>query len=154
MKKLFVVLAASTLLLLSSCGPIRFAYTKYAVALDYSEYTNKGFYLTEANSVNFEYKAIGSITARVISGYVKKNVQRKSSNMKDDIYGERSKSFDVLGKYNSAKPQDALEELCNKAMEIGANGIINIKTVYIPDVMGGTINPYDSYVITGMAIRK
>ena len=132
-------------------------YQQSAVVLDYSEYTNKGFFMTEANSVNFEYKAIGSVSAKVQSGYeiIGESVRK---GMKDDIYGETYDKHKVkYGKYKQAFSDDAINVLCNKAMERGANGIINIKVTYLPairDLKTGIVIEPDAIIVTGMAIRK
>lgn len=155
MKKLimFAILA----LVLSGCSVYKTPYLSTATVLDYSEYTNKGFFLSEANSVNFEYKALGSVSAVTTGGYeVISSTDRK--NMQDDVYLSSGSSKKVkYGPYRWASSEDALATLCDKAMEISANGIINIKITYIPatyDPKTGLRATSDSYVITGMAIRK
>lgn len=150
---MFAILA----LVLSGCSVYKTPYLSTATVLDYSEYTNKGFFLSESNSVNFEYKALGSVSAVSTGGYeVLSTTERK--NMQDDVYISQEPSKSVkYGKYKSASSKDALSALCNKAMEVGANGVINISTSYIPgtyDAKTGVLISGNSYVITGMAIRK
>ncbi len=150
---MFAILA----LLLSSCTVYKFPYQSTASVLDYSEYTNKGFFLTESNSVSFEYKALGSVSAVTTGGYeIVSSVERK--NMQDDVYLSPETSKKVkYGPYKWASSKDALSTLCDKAMEVSANGVINIKITYIPatyDSKTGSLASPDSYVISGMAIRK
>ena len=157
MKKLFVFASLAFVLLLSGCSALKMPYMSRATVLDYSEYTNKGFFLSEANSVNFEYKALGSITAVTDGGYVVVSTKERKD-MKDDVYTSSKPSAKIkYGPYKSASPADALSTLCDKAMEIGANGVINININYIPatyDPKTRAILTPDSFVISGMAIRK
>lgn len=155
MKKL--IMFAILTLAMSGCSVYKTPYLSTASVLDYSEYTNKGFFLSEANSVNFEYKALGSVSAVTTGGYeVVSSTERK--NMRDDVYLSSEPSQKVkYGPYKWASSKDALATLCEKAMEIAANGVINIKITYIPatyDPKTGLRATPDSYVITGMAIRK
>lgn len=156
MKKvlLFFVLSA----IVSGCSILpKHAYQRNAVVLDYSEYTNKGFFLTEANSVSFDYKALGSVSAKVQSGFeiVGESVRKA---MLDDVYGEASNSKKTkYGSYKQAYSDDALKVLCDKAAEIKANGLINIKVSYVPavrDLKTGVVLEPDAIIVTGMAIRK
>lgn len=118
------VLLALTVVLLTSCYPHKFA--TYSILLDYTPYTTDGFFLTESNSVNFEYFPMGSINSVALSGYMKNN------------------------KYRYAKPEDALQELVKKGTLIHANGVMNIKVRPIFDKKGEYIIGYD---ISGMAIK-
>ncbi len=154
--KNLIVLAVMAVFLFG-CSVHKTPYVSTAVVLDYSEYTNKGFFLSESNSVSFDYKALGSVSAVSTGGYeVLSTTERK--NMQDDVYTSQEPSKSVkYGKYKAASSKDALSSLCNKAMEIGANGVINISTSYIPgtyDSKTGALLSGNSYVITGMAIRK
>lgn len=157
MKHLICILFAGSLAL-SSCSIIpKTPYQESAVVLDYSEYTNKGFFMTEANSVSFDYKALGSVSAKVQSGYeIVQETVRKA--IKDDVYGESHDSRKIkYGKYKQAYSDNAIKVLCDKAMEIGANGLINIKVTYIPavrDLKTGLVIDPDAIIVTGMAIRK
>lgn len=138
---------------MTSCSVLpKYPYVQNAVVLDYSEYTNKGFFMTEANSVSFGYKALGSVSAKVQSGYeVIGETIRKA--VKDDIYGNSEDKRKVkYGKYKRAYSDDALKVLYEKAKEIGANGLINIKISYVTNSYS-TISD-DVIIVTGMAIRK
>lgn len=66
-KATFFLSVVLTIFLLASCAP-KISYTKSVGFVDYSVYQNKGIFLTESNSVNFEYDAIGSVTAVIYSG--------------------------------------------------------------------------------------
>ena len=156
MKKtiLLIVLIAA----MCSCESVfKAAYTKNAYVLDYSEYTNKGFFLTESNSVNFDYKSLGSVSSLIYSGYEILNNKVNSQKMVYTVDNVQNPKKIRYGKYINATSKDALDELCEKAMEIGANGIINIKVNYIPaeyDYKTGVRISEDGMFVTGMAIRK
>lgn len=78
------------LLLVTSCTTYKIPYRRYSAAIDFSAYAQKGFFITESNSVNFSYEPLGSITSVVTSGYevISGN---KAANPKDDIYNRNSK---------------------------------------------------------------
>ncbi len=145
------------LLFLSGCSIVpKYPYLETAVVLDYSEYTKNGFFMTEANSVGFDYEAIGSVSAKVQSGYevLRENLREVG----DDVYGKSTVKRSVkYGNYKQAYSDTAIEVLYNKAKDIGANGLINIKVTYIPavrDLKTGIIYEPDAIIVTGMAIRK
>jgi len=154
MKKLFVLtlLAAS---LITSCSVIpKHPYVQESSILDYTAYTSKGFFISESNSVSFNYKAIGSVSAKVESGYIITGVKEKPV-PNDDIYkgNGRTTSKIKYGDYKRANQNDALKEICDRAMEEGGNGIINLNIEpIISTTQHGT--GVTGYFITGMAIRK
>ncbi len=149
MKKfiLFVFVAVS-LIIFASCMPKR-AFTKVSSAVDYTKYSENGFFMTEANSVSFRYEPLGSITAIARSGYEVIGSD-DSSNFQDDTYGKPAKKV-KYGEYRSAYPEDALEERYNKALEMGANGVINLKFTYLSQT--NSLIP-EGWMVTGMAIKK
>lgn len=149
MKKfLFIALSA---FLLSSCA-VKYSYKRYSNAIDFTDVTSAGFFLTESNSVSFPYDPIGSVSAVVESGYEVLGQQKNLS--RDEIYGNSDKI--KYGKYKFAEPEDAISELIAAAQKLGANGIINLSLRYssaIYDKNGNIISP-SSYVVSGMAIKK
>lgn len=154
MKKSFIIslLAAS---LITSCSVLpKYPYVQESSILDYTAYTSKGFFITESNSVSFDYKAIGSVSAKVESGYIITGVKSKAV-PNDDIYkGDgRTTSKVKYGGFKMANQNDALKEICDRAMEEGGNGIINLNIEpIISTTQYGT--GVTGYFITGMAIRK
>lgn len=150
MKKIILLFFVSTLL--ASCAVHRKAYIKVSNSVDFSEYTRKGFFITESNSVNFEYDPLSSVSVLVESGYEVINKSEKSSF--DNIY--RYDTNTKYGKFINAKAEDALNELYEKSMEIGADGIINLKINFTPSRISssGEVLSWDSYYISGMAIKR
>jgi hypothetical protein len=118
--------------------------------LDYSPLTDKGIFVTESNSVSFDYKTLGSVSATEVAGWVKKGKEPKTirnldKNREDDMYiGTDKNQYTGRNVYVAANVDMAMERIISTLQEIGANGIINLK------VQG------DSHQITisGMAIKK
>ncbi len=148
-KATFFLSVVLTIFLLASCAP-KISYTKSVGFVDYSVYQNKGIFLTESNSVNFEYDAIGSVTAVIYSGDAvltqKKNVD------KNDIYGEQTTVQNKMG-WKTANPEDALEAAVSEVISKGGDGLINIKITPTTEV-GTSKTARSGFLVTGMAIKR
>jgi uncharacterized protein YbjQ (UPF0145 family) len=101
-------------------------YTSFGTYIDYSLYSEKGFFITESNSVSFEYESIASITMTDESGSINSDLKHPDLNK-------------------------MIEDLYQLAIKKGANGVINLKIEYwrireIP--FGYGLN------ITGMLIKR
>jgi uncharacterized protein YbjQ (UPF0145 family) len=127
MRKIIFVMIAIVSLGLIGCVSQK-KYAEYSKSLFYDEFGK--FFITESNSVSFEYKPVGSITAVAESGYSSR-------------------------KYVIASAQDALRVLYDEAEKNGADGIINLKITYewFYD-KDGKILAAKSVIATGMAIRR
>lgn len=133
MKKLLPLFAL--VLLITSCTTTIPPYSGY-LFLDYSPLTSSGIFVSESNSVNFEYTPLGSILVTARGGG------------KISHYGSPSDAS-AIGKFNSIDFKDVAELLKYELLRNGANGIINLKIVYLPkDNTQGS-----GYTITGMAIK-
>jgi hypothetical protein len=137
MKKLIIPLC----LLLCSCSC---KYELITRVIDYSKICdNKNFFLTESNSVSFEYKALGSISTECISG------DKKMTKLDDaEVY-----LVDVE-KYKEASIEDAYKDLIKTAVEKGANGLINLQSRYIGAYSTNFSFFPSRWIVTGMMIRK
>lgn len=126
MKKINFILIAIISFGLTSC-----MFKPYIVYSEISYYDEfEGFFITESNSVSFEYEPVGSITAMVENGFLK-------------------------GKYIKASTKDALRILYNEAEKSGANGIINLKFSYVWEHdKNSNITTLKGVIATGMAINK
>lgn len=108
--------------------------------IDYSMLTQQGYFVTESNSVSFNYEAIGSIYAEEVGGWVPKNGKPKSMDPKEKYYINSNQKHI----YQEPNLQNAYANIANKLKAEGANGIINLK-----------ISKYSNkIIITGMAIKK
>jgi len=119
------------------------ATSKYQVitsVLDYSTVSeNKDFFITESNSVSFNYKAIGSITVECISG-------NHGTTIIDNSY--------ETSNYKFASVEDAYKELVKTFISKGANGVINLQSRYI-SAYSTKYTFYDSrWIVSGMMIIK
>ena len=100
MKKILTI--SFCILLLQSCT----CYVSYISVIEYSKlYDMKDFFVTESNSVSFDYKPLGTITSVTISGFEK-------------------------GNFRMSKLTDTYRELFKSAIMQGANGIINVHSTY------------------------
>lgn len=151
-KMLFVAVIA---VLLSSCAD-KILYSITAVSVDYSSYAERGFFITESNSVNFDYQPIGSIYVQTSSGYDSTGI--KQPKQKISIYDEQynTKIKIKTGPWRSVGFVTAIEVLYKKSIELGADGLINLNRTYVPaqySKNGGIMYP-DKVIITGMAIKR
>ena len=141
MKKLFFILGAS--LLLTSCGMRIMAEEEIAI-LDYSRYTNQGFFLTESKSVKFDYQEVGPIYIRL------KNGDRVKGNQ---IFSGSKRNFKLYETvlYTS---YDAMDKAMEQTKSLGGNGIIKMNIEKVLDT-----NPKSPYfgnntILTGIMIKR
>lgn len=155
MKK--VLLSVLAVWLLASCVTVKLpAPSSSSDLLNYSLLTSQGIYVTESNSVSFDYQAIGSISVTERGGWikkekVKKTVKKPRNSNTDDFY-VNSEENQSSGKMMYVAPniEIAMEQMATKLKEVGANGIINLN-IHISNVAEG----FPEYiVISGMAIQK
>jgi uncharacterized protein YbjQ (UPF0145 family) len=124
-------------------------YVSVSSFIDYSYFTDKGIYVSESNSVNFDYTPMGSIDILIASGYKFKQGVVKEKDMLGQTFYSDSKS-----EWKNATINEAFDELYKVAINKNANGIINLK------ISQNIVESYDrknsglSFHITGMAIRK
>lgn len=148
MKKLNVLIAAAALIM-SGCSPIIRTPEEFSSGItDYSIFAKKGFFITESNSVNFEYQPIGSVYVKQQAGYEVLSNTAKQKVYSDDVTGgQLTKDFNTMKIGSTFIPLDinrGLKEIYIQSEKAGSNGIINLK---ITHWNGG-------YSITGMAIKK
>lgn len=123
LKNLFA--AAALAVLLASCSPQKFVSNTYY--FDYTPYTSDGFFLTQLESVPFDYQALGSMEVVETSGNDKEFKQvKESKNFDDAIYNINGSS--VGGKnWRWADEGSALSSLVKNAKTIGGDGIVALK---------------------------
>lgn len=119
-----------TTLAFTNCQTYRQEYSVATTSLNYAQYAQDGFFISEANSVSFDYTPIGSVSSQVSSGYF------------------HSSKIWVI-----AKPEDGMKEIIKYAQRLGANGLINFKITPFTRTLGsGTV--LDGFLLTGMAIKR
>lgn len=117
--------------------------------LDYSPLTERGIYVTESNSVSFDYQTIGSVAATEVGGWVKKKEvkeeKKTTKGREDDMYAGVDRNRNA-GKNVHVSPSlnAAMERMVTTLKDVGANGVINLKVQM----------DHHKIVISGMAIRK
>ena len=115
--------------------------------VDYRPYSEKGFFITESNSVNFDYTPVSTIVIKSVPGYLpegrKPKIDPRSNNDMYSVPGQEDIKPNDDG-HISVTVKSVLDMLYQKAVEAGANGIINLE-VRVSD--GG-------YIASGMAIKR
>lgn len=136
MKKLIqIVLVAFVAVLFSSCAEQWFK--TYIADVDY--YTaglNGKVFLSESNSVSFEYTPIGSIYLYQEHGYIKGESDKKQKMVKGDpIYGtiEIDAFKSKKGEFRWATYESVLRAASESAIKMGGDGIINLQLTLRPD---------------------
>ena len=127
MKKLFLLSLVA--LFTISCSPIVYKATTYSI--DYSKYTRDNFFITEAQSVSFEYTPVASVGSIIQTGYLNSKVNGKPELV-------------------FATAEDALAYLVVQSQKLGANALIGLKIVNTT----ATKDFYSSFVASGMAVKR
>lgn len=121
-------------IVLTGCNSGKQAYAEVIGVLDYSEFSSNGFFVTESNSVNFDYTPLGSLSIQVFPGegdewYFDNGVARRKGD-------------------SSTAPASALRVAVREARRLNANAIINlsVKPIQVMERSG--------ILVTGMAVKK
>lgn len=124
---------------------------------DYRPVAQNGFFVTEANTVPFDYEPIGSMVLEQYNGYVSESGEKIKKEVVgyDDVFMDKlpekgSKEAKQKNKYKYATAESTLEAFAEQAKMKGANGVIGIKFQWIDSksVSGNGI------VVSGMLIRR
>lgn len=149
MKKVLLILCVAVFVL-ASCA-VRTPYSVRSRVIDFTEITRTGFFITESNSVSFDYEQIGRVTTVAQSGWEVTGRRRGA----DDIEPGATDTWARFGDYIYASPDVAIYELVQRARAIGANGIIDLSIEFFPEIIqGGAIRRHSSFVVSGRAIRR
>lgn len=130
---------------------------------DYTPLTSKGIFVTESNSVSFNYTTLGSVYIELREGKKNANSDRVNVPVPYDrkLYSSRNNrrqkeatdTADIA--IVTATIDDALDKLYTQLVAVGANGIINLQITRLQSVALNSqsiLGP--GYAITGMAIKK
>lgn len=148
MKK--ILLLSFCTIALSSCATYLPAPKSVIGMIDYSGLTNRGIFVTESNSVSFDYEPIGSIYVEEVGGWIRKDGKPNFVDSKDDYYvGSSSKKV-----YQAPDIQAVYVKLSNKLKDVNANGLINLKIISTSEFDQLSKTTVGKIVITGMAINK
>lgn len=151
MKKFLLIFAAFVGLFLTSCVSSQH-YSISTAYMDYSRYTQNGFFITEANTVPFDYTALGSMTVDVISGVDKSYVapSKSSKDYKfDEMYGSPNEK--KPSKWHYATPDEALAAIVERAKTFDADGIVGLN---IKAIINQKSLKIEGYTVSGMIINR
>lgn len=149
-KTIFLLSILSTFLLLS-CAP-KFPYRVNTYGVDFREHATQGFFITESNSVSFDYEPVGTVQLYFTSGYEVIKGKKESGRYTDQELQKLK-----YGDYVEATYAEALQMLVEDAKALGANGIINVKFHFQDgsyDIRGKPVFPPSKVSVSGMAIKK
>jgi hypothetical protein len=154
-KKLTIIVALLTLMFTVSCVT-KDAFVQVIGCMDYQKIGHGKVFISEANSVSFEYTPIVSIIVTESSGHViktkkaKKNEPTPNESVGDDIYYASEKDKTEYGDYREASYESALERAVAICESKGGDGIINLKYYCEYD------NENHKWIIavTGMIIKR
>lgn len=144
MKKLLCIL--SCFFIMSSCTTIK--YFEYATNIDYSKYYNTDFFITESNSVSFDYIPISSVSVEIVSGDIVAG-ERPPMIIKENVYNPEWGKY-KQGIYKEADYSDVLSKIVDECKKYKANGVINLKFITKRGEYGKVLSIYAS----GMAINR
>ncbi len=122
---------------------------QYSACIDYGYLAQKGVFLTESNSVNFDYEPLGSLYIECKGGWVK-NDKRASGDAMEDIYMNKNAKY----VYRPATVEEAFDMALGELKRIRGNGIINLKINTISEYVPAYLVTVNKIIITGMCIRK
>lgn len=131
-KKLTLIVALLTLMFTVSCAP-KNAFVQVIGYMDYQKIGHGKVFISESNSVSFEYTPIASITVIELSGHViktkkaNKNKPTHNESVGDDIYYASEKDKTEYGDYREASYESALKRAVAICENNGGDGIINLK---------------------------
>lgn len=145
---LFVVVLVMTV----SCSPKRY-YSSFTYLIDYQKYTEEGFFLTESNSVSFEYSPVGSVCSVVESRAGSEAAFKPVKHYVDDTLYENDPSIKVHREIKSATVDDAIATAIECARVKGANGIINLSVTETSKDIGYGLTE-KVIIVKGMAIKR
>ena len=105
-------------------------------------------FLTDSNSVSFDYTPVRSINVLLYSGYIKQNPEyRKENKAVDTVYDSSSSG---RSKYQDATIQEALRIVVGQAKDKGADAVINLHYEYISAFKDQPARWY----VSGVAVKR
>nr|DAT27615.1 MAG TPA: Putative heavy-metal-binding protein [Caudoviricetes sp.] len=132
----------------------------------YDAFQKSGIFVTESNSVNFEYTSLGNVSVSDYGGWVKKNKYKaddaptsKVYNPQNDMYlgyepADRGSSILSKSKYLFPNVGNSISLLITKIKDMGGNGIINLHISYSKESYYKSAAVVDVITVSGMVIKK
>ena len=147
MKKSPFLLAFVLTLLVCSCAP-KFSQSAYYV--DYRPAYNMGVFVSESNSVSFDYEPIASLMVNEYNGEVTTEKRSYSYQKGEDIYGEPDIKVEKKTNWRSANFSSALTFAAQQCLDMGGDGLINLNFEPIKDKDGVVVG----VTVSGMVIHR
>ena len=138
-----IALIALSMLILASCSVTRQRQT-FVSFLDYRPYTSADFFLSPDPCVK-DFDSIGQLYIDIVPGTATTTSNEKKD-FSDNIY---SNTITMAPIYEVISSEELLEMAVGKALEMGANGIANLKITTMRNANGEAIR----YEISGLCIR-
>lgn len=138
-----IALIALSMLILASCSVTRQRQT-FVSFLDYRPYTSADFFLSPDPCVK-DFDSIGQLYIDIVPGTATPTSNTKKD-FSDNIYnngGLTAPTYEVISS------EELLETAVSKALEMGANGIANLKITATRNELGQATR----YEISGLCIR-
>ena len=148
MKKFILLAAAVAAMALTSCVSVP-KFTQVAYALDYQKAGKGRVFITESNSVNFDYEPIASLVVVEEEGKSVSKVEI-AEEKGDEVYGPQSTIKVKTKGWRDANLYSALEFAVEQCEKMGGDGIINLRNRTITNSVGHVT----SVEVTGMVIRR
>ncbi|MDR1716907.1 MAG: hypothetical protein LBS20_13805 [Prevotella sp.] len=165
MRKVLCVLLVSVFFVSCDVYNLKIVPLNYVNVWDYSLLTDQGIFVTESNSVGFDYKTIGSIYIELREGERKEANDNVNYTVRDKR--NMTKSEKKEAQYIRYSPNYVVAKIGEELKKINANGIVNLKIVYDKNYIDtsnsqlntdqkkkGLILHGPGYIITGMAIKR
>lgn len=153
MRKLSFLIVIIATFVMTACS-VKIPYRYSMNYIDYNAVSQQyGVFITESNSVGFDYQPIGSISLMERSGNEVKSGESETE-AKDGVYSKSLITTVKYGDWIDASIDELLKIACQKAIEQGGNGIINMKIEYLPSTVVNNVVYSEGYRITGMIIKR
>ncbi len=148
--KLSLLLVFSAMIL-SSCSVTR-PRAVYSSFIDYRPYADAGFFLSPDPYAG-KYESLGELKMEIVPAILKTSEKKQDSKeprFTDGLYSNQPTLSSTYMEFIDSP--ELLEIVVGKALELGANGIVNLDISVIYDVSkyGRTINHYE---IKGLCIK-
>lgn len=148
MKKISIYLFAMCMLAMVSCKSMLPQFTQRTYVLDYISAGRGQVFLSEANSVSFEYEPIASIVVTSKDGYVKK--AKVSKDYGSDNYSDSDTKTTYKDEWQNSTYSMTLDRAVEECLRMNGNGIINLSFSPNYDSNGTLIGN----TLRGMVIRR
>lgn len=146
--RLLICLALSSMVL-SSCSVTK-PRRVYSTFIDYRPYTEANFFISPDHYAG-KYESLGELRLEIYPAIIKDAASKsKDNNFSDGLYHGK---LTTSSAYQEIIDTDEILELAvNKALELGANGLVNFKISVNHDITRYS-SSVSNYVVSGLCIK-